>query len=138
MDKIRLNGDDQVANTRLQMNFFNNTQNTTRDRILSAQYLLKIRLPVAERIDIETDLRDIAMTSNYSENIRADAIDVLLRDGFKEQVNYRILERIRQDAPLPPPVCPLTALNDIEVDRPYWFNSSGNRNKLLESAYRYL
>ena len=78
----------------LQHLFFNDLQNGLRERILSGQHLLKMDGEIVsseEKLSIGQRLLDIANDLSIDENIRADAADVVLREGTLEQ---RMLARI--------------------------------------------
>lgn len=66
----------------LQLAFYTNTANGVRERILSAQYLLQIE--AEEAPILIKDLFSIANDNGHEEDIRADALDVVLRLGDEE------------------------------------------------------
>jgi len=70
----------------LQTNFFFNSKNGERERILSGQHLLQMECAEkSEKEEIAAELMALARNSKLEENLRADAADVLLREGTKEQ-----------------------------------------------------
>lgn len=71
----------------LQMSFFECKENGLRERILSGQDILSMKgLPSQkEKEDVGLVLLSIASDEENTENIRADAADVILRLGNKEQ-----------------------------------------------------
>lgn len=72
----------------LQMSFFENKNNGVRELILSGQHLMSMDTSSDpnEKIEIGNQLLTIAGNQEYEENIRADAADVVLRLGTKEQI----------------------------------------------------
>ena len=70
----------------LQDRFFFCDQNDIRSRILSAQHLLSMScIGDLEKKEIKDVLFKISESSIYEENVKADAADVLLRLGVKEE-----------------------------------------------------
>lgn len=66
----------------LQHVFFNNLKNGVRERILSGQHMIDmVCVPEDEKIQIFTELLEIASSKTFDENTRADAADVVLRLG---------------------------------------------------------
>lgn len=71
---------------RLQSEFFANKNNCIRDRLLSAQFLLQMDCPSVEmKNTIVNELLDVSDSKDYDEDTRADAADIILRLGDKEQ-----------------------------------------------------
>ncbi|HMP28236.1 MAG TPA: hypothetical protein PKD85_01465 [Saprospiraceae bacterium] len=72
----------------LQMAFFECKENGVRERILSGQHILSMEeLPTEkEKEEVGNVLLSIASSEDNNENIRADAADVMLRLGNKEQI----------------------------------------------------
>lgn len=69
----------------LQVAFFNNHNNSIRDRILSGQNLLQMTcICDEEKTSIENVLLDISENNDLPEDTRADAADVVLRCGSFE------------------------------------------------------
>jgi hypothetical protein len=70
----------------LQSTFFNNPLNGVRERILSGQHILSMEnSPIAEKTEIANILLEIANNTEFEENVRADAADVVLRLGIDDQ-----------------------------------------------------
>jgi hypothetical protein len=72
----------------LQSLFFYDEKNGIRERILSGQHMLKMSENVVtadEKIKIGDMLLDVARSTTYTDNERADAADVVLREGTQEQ-----------------------------------------------------
>jgi len=67
----------------LQTKFFFNEANAPRERILSGQHILQMDCS-KENKKVAQKLLEIAKNSHLEENIRADAADVLLREGPKD------------------------------------------------------
>lgn len=66
----------------LQTNFFYNTDNGVRERILSGQHMLQMRCVETEEKETITNLiLDMANDESLSHRERADAADVILREG---------------------------------------------------------
>lgn len=71
---------------RLQSEFFENKNNCIRDRLLSAQFLLQMDCPGIEMKNaIVDELFRVSESKEYDEDTRADAADIILRLGDKEQ-----------------------------------------------------
>lgn len=71
----------------LQTRFFYENQNGVRERILSGQHMLAMCcIDEEEREKIINILLGMAENTSYDENTRADAADVVLRLGTKEQI----------------------------------------------------
>lgn len=71
----------------LQTRFFYENQNGVRERILSGQHMLTMDcIDNEEREKIINILLGIAENTSYDENTRADAADVVLRLGTKDQI----------------------------------------------------
>lgn len=70
----------------LQSTFFYCLENGVRERILSGQHLLQMEcVDLSEKIKIGEILLEVASTPSFDDNTRADAADVILRLGTKEQ-----------------------------------------------------
>ncbi len=64
----------------LQTNFFYNDENGVRERILSGQHMLQMEcVDDEEKTDIINTLLEIADNDEYDQNVRGDAVDVVLR-----------------------------------------------------------
>jgi len=76
----------------LQTTFFNDVENDVRYRILSGQHLLQMEcVPSERKREIVLALFVIADSTTFEENIRADALDVILRLGdTDEKIKSRI------------------------------------------------
>ena len=71
----------------LQNIFFYNDKNDVRDRILSGQHMLQMQcVQPEEKEDIGGILMKLAKDKDIDHRIRADAADVLLREGVGDQV----------------------------------------------------
>lgn len=76
---------DEVFVWGLQSAFFFCKDNGIRERLLSANALLKMKCcPLEDKNTIENELLSIARDATSSEQIRADAADILIRDGSNE------------------------------------------------------
>jgi len=94
-EKMRIRYDENFIYT-LQIIFFDNEKNEIRDRILSGQTLLQFStLTDKNREKIQNKLFEVITTENedYSENVRADAADVLFRCG-KGDIRLKAREEI--------------------------------------------
>jgi len=70
----------------LQMAFFQETKNGTRERILSGQHLLQMDCVSAEeKAYVGNAIMNIALDTSLDENTRADAADVMMRLGDTKQ-----------------------------------------------------
>ncbi len=71
----------------LQHAFFHNGDNGARERILSGQHIIQMNgniVPDTEKLSVEETLLTIASDPTHTENIRADAADVLTRLARKD------------------------------------------------------
>lgn len=86
-EKIKTPYDEEFVYN-LQILFFMNEKNGIRERILSAQSLLQMDSDVVQeekREQIVKKLLEMSTFTNYEENVRADAADVVLRLGNPEE-----------------------------------------------------
>lgn len=84
--KIKVPYDEEFVYS-LQIVFFNDNVNGIRERILSGQHILDMSCSsLEEKTMIGEFLLSTASNSSYEENIRADAADVVLRLGSKDQI----------------------------------------------------
>jgi hypothetical protein len=71
----------------LQIIYFYNKNNGARERILSGQHMLQMHcVPQEDKKDIGNVLMKLAKDKNVDHRVRADAADVLLREGVEDQV----------------------------------------------------
>jgi len=83
--KLKIQYDEEFVCS-LQLTFFYNEKNGIRERIMSGQHLLDMKVvDNEEKIDISKNLLDISKNTELSDNTRADAADVVLRLGVDEQ-----------------------------------------------------
>lgn len=79
----------------LQTNFFYNEQNDVRDRILSGQHILQMDCAEEKEKDEVTDiLFEIADDTSLENAIRADAADVILREGKDKKRARQIISSL--------------------------------------------